>query len=189
MSYHDDFEDFCSDFYDEEQEVSPTIWIDVSSKQYLIEDMTTEHIENAKRYLEKLYPKLDNSRKRKGNLDFQSAFTEELKRRNVKKYGRVFNKSKLSNNKVSTVPDTKIPQHMVKALYNASLYAQKSRENISLFEEWVKETCGEDFTINRLRISCGFSDSTDALTEIESGGDVDIEELERVINLLNKKKR
>ena len=78
----------------------------------------------------------------------------------------------------------KIPKYIEKELEKASEYANKSHRSIDKFMEWVINNVDENFDFDYLRaIVDDISKSTEALTEIEYGNEVDIGELERVLNI------
>jgi len=84
--------------------------------------------------------------------------------------------------------DIKIPKYIQKELQRASDYTNKMNDCIGKFEEWVKTNVDENFDFELLRATalnsspndCRFQ--TEALTEIEYGGEVDVDALERTIN-------
>lgn len=84
----------------------------------------------------------------------------------------------------------KIPKYIEKELEKASSYASKVGTCVGKFEEWVRKNVDEDFDFDILRAGIDdISRSTEALTEIEYGNDVNTMELERVINIWIKENK
>ena len=90
----------------------------------------------------------------------------------------------------------KVPKYMQNELEKASSYIIEAHKKIEKFEEWVKNNTNEHFDMAVLR-GCANDVSgltwddqehqTEALTEIEYGNEVNIDELEKAINYFKDK--
>jgi len=87
----------------------------------------------------------------------------------------------------------RIPKYIEKKLEQASEYSKKQDDCIKEFEQWVVNNVDANFDFDVLRAMYHANtheemcNQTEALTEVEVGGDVDVDALERAINYFKGK--